>query len=178
MFSIFRACFGTRAVRKALLLQAATIAIVAHPAFAEELTLDDAIRRVLAAAPQNAATAAQVEALTANRDAVSLRPRPSLEVATENFGPPVGDLYDQFQVTATYSQQIERGGKREARVALAERQIDVVGAQALTQRLDLIAGVQLAYVEVQAAEAGIEVMRQRLAIARVVRLNVRHTRAV
>lgn len=166
MFSYIRACFGARAARKIMLLQAATAALMAQPAFAQELTLDDAIRRVLDAAPQTAAVAAQVEALEANRDAVGLRPRPNIEVMTENFGPPIGDLYDQFQITATYSQQIERGGKRDARIALAERQIDVVGAQSLTQRLDLIAGVQLAYVEVQAAEAEIAVMQRRLATAR------------
>lgn len=166
MFSHIGARFGTHAVRRALFLQAATVALAAQPAFAQELTLDDAIRRVLATAPQNASVTAQVDALSANRTAVSLRPRPSVEVMTENFGPPVGDLYDQFQITGTYSQQIERGGKREARVALADRQIDLVRAQAVARRLDIISGVQLAFVEVQTAEAAIGVMRQRLATAR------------
>lgn len=166
MFSHIRARFRTRAACRALLLPAAIATLMASPALAQDLSLDDAIRRVLDNAPHNAAVSAQTEALQASREAASLRPRPNLEVVTENFGPPIGDLYDQFQITATYSQQIERGGKRDARLALAERQIDVVGAQAVAQRLDLIAGVQLAYVEVQAAEADIAVMQQRLTIAR------------
>ncbi|KAE8238986.1 hypothetical protein A4X03_0g8730, partial [Tilletia caries] len=156
---------GTRAASKAMLLPVALAALVASPAFGQDLTLEEAIRRALTAAPQNASVAAQVDALKANRAAADLPPRPSLEIATENFGPPSDSLYDQFQITGTYSQQIERGGKRQARVTLADRQIDVAMAQAVVRRLEFISDVQLAYVEVQAAEAAIGVARERLAIA-------------
>lgn len=165
MFSRIGACRGTRAASKALLLPVALAALVASPAFGQDLTLEEAIRRALAAAPQTAAVAAQVDALTANRAAADLPPRPSLEISTENFGPPSDSLYDQFQITGTYSQQIERGGKRQARVTLADRQIDVALAQAVVRRLEIISDVQLAYVEVQSAEAAIGVARERLAIA-------------
>lgn len=165
MFSRLRACKGTRSARKALLLPVALAALVASPAYGQDLTLEEALRRALAAAPQTASVAAQVDALTANRAAVDLPPRPSLEISTENFGPPSDSLYDQFQITGTYSQQIERGGKRQARVALAERRIDVALAEALVRRLEIISEVQLAYVEVQSAEAAIGVARERLAIA-------------
>lgn len=136
------------------------------PAWAQaELTFDEAVRRTLASAPQGAVAAARIDALTANRTAVGLKPAPSLEVTAENFGPPIGDLYDQFQVTGTYSQRIERGGKRTARVAFADREIDIAQAEYLVQRLDLIATVQRHFVRVQAAEAAIGLARRRLEIA-------------
>jgi cobalt-zinc-cadmium efflux system outer membrane protein len=136
------------------------------PALAQaELTLDDAVRRTLAAAPHGAAVAAHVDVLNARRAAAGLRPAPSVEVMAENFGPPIGDVYDQFQITGSYNQRIERGGKRAARVALADREIDVVEAEFLVQRLELIATVQRQFVRVQAAEAAIGLARRRLEIA-------------
>lgn len=140
---------------------------------AQPLTLDDAIRRTLAAAPQTASTAARIEAQTAARTAAGLGPQPTIEVTTENFGIPSGDLYDQFQVTATYGQRIERGGKREARVAVVDRDMDVTRAEAIVVRLDVIAQVQRLYVEVQATEAQIGIARQRLTMARMVEAEVK-----
>ncbi len=90
----------------------------------------------------------------------------------ENFGLPMGNLYDQFQITGTYSQRIERGGKRQARVDLASRDIDVVQAEALVARLDLIKLVQEGFVEVQALSAKVTVARERLRIAQELRREV------
>jgi len=132
---------------------------------ARGLTLDDAVRRTLAVAPHGAVAAARVDALTASRTAAALKPSPSVEVMAENFGPPIGDVYDQFQITGTYNQRFERGGKRDARVALADREIDLVEAEHLVQRLDLIETVQRQFVRVQAAEAAIGLARRRLEIA-------------
>lgn len=130
-----------------------------------QLTLEVAIRRALSAAPQTAVALARREALVAARDAAGQKPQPSVELTVENFGPPMGDLYDQLQITGTYSQRIERGGKRQARVALASREIAVADAEALVARLDLIKTVQQGFVEIQAADAAIAVARERLRIA-------------
>ncbi len=156
------------AIVVAACLPSAVLAQVAQP-----LTLDDAIRRTLAAAPQTASTTARTEALTAARTAAGLRPQPSIDVQTENFGIPTGNLYDQFQITGTYSQRIERGGKREARVALVDRDMDVVRAEAIVTRLDIIASVQKLYVEVQSAEALINVARQRLTVAQLLEREIK-----
>lgn len=172
MFSHIRARISTRAACRAMLLPVAIAILMASPALAQDLTLEEAIRRALAVAPQNEVAAARVDALIANRTAVGLPPRPTVEVMTENFGVPLGDLYDQFQITGTYSQQIERGGQRDARIAIATRQIDAALAQETVTRLNIIAQVQLAYVEVQAAEANIGVARQRLANAEAVAAEV------
>jgi cobalt-zinc-cadmium efflux system outer membrane protein len=131
----------------------------------QPLTLEEALRRTLSASPQTASAAARIEALAAARTAAGLPPQPTIEVTAENFSPPKRELYDQFQLTGSYSQRIERGGKREARVAVADRDLALAGAMAVTQRLDIIAAVQKIYVEVQAAETSIETARQKLAVA-------------
>lgn len=168
MFSQIRVRIGARAARRATAFLAALATLSTCPVFSQELTLEDAIQRALAVAPQNQAASARVGALIANRAAVGLPPRPSVEVQTENFGVPLGNLYDQFQITGTYSQQIERGGQREARLAIADRQIDAALAQDTITRLNIIAQVHMAYVEVQATDAAIGVARQRLANAQAV----------
>nr|WP_083434474.1 TolC family protein [Sphingomonas sp. Y57] len=139
----------------------------------QTLTLDEAFRRALAASPQTASATARTEALTAARTAAGLRPQPTIEVMAENFGPPKRELTDQFQVTGTYSQRIERGGKRDARVAVANRDLDLAQAEALVARLDIIAAVQRIYVEVQAAEATIGIAREKLAVTEELEREVR-----
>jgi outer membrane protein, heavy metal efflux system len=129
------------------------------------LTLETAIRRALSASPQTAVSSARREALTAARDVAGLKPQPSVDLTVENFGPPLGDLYDELQVTGTYSQRVERGNKRQARVNVASRDIEVAEAEAVVDRLNLIKTVQLGFVEVQAAEAAIAVARERVRIA-------------
>ena len=136
------------------------------------LTLDTAIRRALQASPLSAVGTARREAFEASRDAAGLKPQPTVEVMVENFGLPMGDLYDQFQVTGTYSQRIERGGKRRARVALVESELGIVEAETLIARLDLIKLVQDGFVEAQAAEAKVAVARERLRVTQEVRREV------
>lgn len=129
------------------------------------LSLEEAIRLSLRAAPSTAVTIARREALAAARAAAGLKPQPSVELSVENFGIPIGDLYDQFQVTGTYSQPIERGNKRAARVGMVEREVDIAEAEAIVARLELIRLVQQGFVEVQAAEAAITIARERLRVA-------------
>jgi outer membrane protein, heavy metal efflux system len=129
------------------------------------LTLETAIRRTLAASPLSAVASARRDSLSAAREIAGVKPQPSVDVSVENFGPPMGGLYDQFQVTGTYSQRIERGGKRQARVSVASRDLDIAEAEAIIARLDLIRTVQQGFVEVQAAEAAIAVARDRVRIA-------------
>ncbi|MES2904311.1 MAG: TolC family protein [Pseudomonadota bacterium] len=136
------------------------------------LTLDTAIRRALSASPLTAVGNARREALEASRDAAALKPQPTVEIMAENFGLPMGALYDQFQITGTYSQRIERGAKRGARVELVNSDIGVVEAEALIARLDLIKLVQEGFVEAQATEAKVAVARERLRVAHELRREV------
>jgi len=161
------------ALCSAVVIATITSAVAAQPAdqgvavkpAPDGLTLETAIRRALSAAPQTAVASARRESLAAAREIAGMKPQPSVDLTVENFGPPMGNLYDELQVTGTYSQRIERGGKRQARVNLASRDMDVAQAEAIVARLDLIRTVQQAFAEVQAREAAIAVARERLAIA-------------
>lgn len=129
---------------------------------AEPLTLEEAIRQSVANSPQGEASAARVEVLEAARAAADTKPAPTIDGTVENIG--TGG-FNQFQVDATYNQRIERGGKREARIELAEGDIGVAQAEALIRRLDLAKQVQELYVEVQAAALDLELARSRVEIA-------------
>ena len=95
-------------------------------ASAETVTLDEAVARASEAAPIIRADEAAVAAARAGRQQAGVRPNPSVTVEAENFvGTGPYDVFRQAEITATYSQPIERGGKRDARVALAERDVGV-----------------------------------------------------
>lgn len=143
----------------------AAMVTVAAPAVAETLTLESAIARALAATPQQAAAAARRNTLRAARAVADTRPAGSVEVLGENFGFGGRDLNRQIQIGATYNRPIERGGKRSARIAVAEGDMAVAAAEALVQRLDLAQRVQRLHVEVQAAEAMIALARERVTLA-------------
>ncbi|MGS1016125.1 TolC family protein [Allosphingosinicella humi] len=145
------------------LVATAALSVAAH---AEPLALEDAIARALAAAPQAEANKARLEALRAARGQAGVKPNPSIEVVGENFAGTGPYLVDRAEITASYAQIIERGGKREARVALAERDIEIAKAEANAQRLDIIAVAQRGYVEVQAAEAALGIAKDKLVVAR------------
>ena len=143
----------------------AAVLVSSASAHAQTLTLDDAIARAISASPVGAASAARTDALVARRAAADTRPAASIDVLAENFGIGDSDLYRQFQIGAMYSQRIERGGKRAARVALADAELEVAAAEAFVRRLDIASTVQRLYVEVQAAEATIDIAKARVEIA-------------
>jgi cobalt-zinc-cadmium efflux system outer membrane protein len=149
-------------LRAVLVTVALSLATVVH---GQTLTLEDAVARAIAASPQGAATAARADALTAARAGADTRPAASIDVLAENFGLGGDELRRQIQIGATYSQRIERGGKRAARVAVADADLDVARAEAIVRRLETATTVQRLYVEVQAAEAGIGIARERVSIA-------------
>ncbi len=149
-------------LRAAIVAVALSSAKVVH---GQTLTLEEAVARAIAASPQGAATTARTDALTAARAGADTRPAASIDLLAENFGVGGRELNQQIQIGATYSQRIERGGKRAARVALADSDLDVARAEAVVRRLETATAVQRLYVEVQAAEAGIGIARERVAIA-------------
>lgn len=154
-------------------LQSAAAPAAAPQRARETLTLDSAIVRALAAAPEAESNAARLDALRAARRQAGVRPNPTIEVLGENVaGTGPYRLIDGVEVTASYAQTIERGNKREARIAMAEREIDIATAEALVQRLDIAERVQTAYVAALTAEAMIGVATERVRLARELRAEV------
>lgn len=132
------------------------------PVAAEPLTLEDAITRSMLVSPQGAASAARVEVLEAARAIADTRPAATIDGTVENIG--TGG-FSMVQVDATYNQRLERGGKRQARIDVAEGEIGIAQAEALIRRLDLAKQVQELYVEAQAAALRLELARSRVEIA-------------
>jgi cobalt-zinc-cadmium efflux system outer membrane protein len=134
---------------------------------AHALTLDEAIRRAADAQPILRAGAAAVSAARGARLQAGVRPNPSLTVEAENFlGTGPYGVLNQPEITGTYSQQLERGGKRQARIALADSDIAVAEAATAVERLDLAAQVQRAYLDVLVADEATKVALEALALAR------------
>jgi outer membrane protein, heavy metal efflux system len=140
---------------------------VSPSAIAGPVSLEQAIEKAVAAAPQMQMGEAAVAAAEASRRQAATRPNPSISVESENFiGTGSYDVFRQAELTATYSQQIERGGKRDARLALGASDVRLAQARAATARLDIAAQVQRAYIDAQIAATAVQIAQDRLRIER------------
>ncbi len=134
-----------------------------QPAFGQELTLDAAIAKAAEATPMLRASEASIAAARAGRRQADVRPNPSITVEGENFvGGGRYGVFAQAEITGTYNQPIERGGKRAARVTLAEREIGVAEALARVARLELASAVQRAFVDIVIADYVAQIAASRL----------------
>lgn len=132
-------------------------------ASAEPISLDEAVRRAVAASPAIAAQEAAIRSAEAGRTQSQVRPNPVLSVQAENVaGTGAYNVFRQAETSVTYSQMIERGGKRDARIAYAERDIGVSQAAARLARLDLAQAVQRSFIDAQIAEEVVWLAERRL----------------
>lgn len=151
-------------LRAALLAAALSMAA---PAYAEPLTIQQAIERAIAAAPAIRANQAGIDAAHASRVQAGLRPNPSVTVEAENFaGTGNYNVLGQAEITASYNHTLERGGKRAARMALADSDIAVARAAVAVTRLELAAQVQRAFLDVLLANEGVRIAEETRVIAR------------
>src|SRR3546814_7350448 len=86
----------------------------------------------------------------------------SSDVCSSDLGTGGFSVLEQPEVTVTYEQRIERGGKREARLAYASRGLDLAEAQARLRRLELAQQVQRAFIDVQIADQLVWISERRL----------------
>lgn len=150
-------------LRTALL--AAALAFPATTAFAEPITLEEAIAKAVEAAPSIRANEAAVDAARAGRVQAGVRPNSTVTIEGENLvGSGPYNVFGQAEITGTYSQTIERGGKRDARVAYAERDIGVAEASSRVARLELVSAVQRAFLDVVIAGYVVEIAETRLGV--------------
>lgn len=157
----------------AALLAAASCAGIAQaqtsppPAGAQDvLTLDEALAEAGASSPSNEAAAAGVRASESARTVAGLRPNPSVSAQSENVvgsGPYRG--FDQAETTVTFSMPVELGGKRGARVGVADARIGRAQLDAAITLADVRLKVTQAYIEAVAAERRLGIARDQLKIA-------------
>jgi outer membrane protein, heavy metal efflux system len=150
----------------------AVAALCANPALAQDtpaavpLSLDQALAAAREASPALDAASADLRASSAARTIAGLRPNPSLEVQTENVtgsGPYRG--IDSAETTVGFALPIELGGKRSARIGVADAQGVRARIDAAIAEADLTLRVTQAYVAAVAAERRLGISREQAGIA-------------
>lgn len=132
----------------------------------EAVTLEQAIEHALANAPGVGAADAGVRAAEAQRRAAGLRPNPSVTVEVENVvGTGAYSGLGGSETTVGLALPLELGGKRAARIGLADTQTARARLAIATARADLRLRVTQAYNQGLAAERRLAVARDQLDIA-------------
>lgn len=135
-------------------------------ALAPVLTLDEALDRAGAASPFQDAAAAGIRAAEAQRRVAGLRPNPSIVGEAENVaGTGIYRGLRSSETTVGLALPLELGGKRGARIAVAEAQIGRAGLQAQMARADLRLRVTQTYNAAAAAQRRVEVAEDQVGIA-------------
>jgi len=130
------------------------------------LTLPEAITRGLARAPTISAAQAAVRANAADTAVAALRPNPTLDVEAENVaGTGVYSGLRSTEITVGVSLPLELGGKRAARVGVAEAQGTRARLDAAIAAADLRQRITQAYNEAAASQERARLARDQLAIA-------------
>lgn len=132
----------------------------------EVLTLDSALAQAGVSSPQVEAATAGIRAAEADRTVAGLRPNPSVSAQSENVvgsGPYRG--FDQAETTVTFSMPLELGGKRGARIGVADARIARADLEATIMRADVRLRVTQAYIEAVAADRRLTIARDQLRIA-------------
>ena len=142
-------------VRSAALAALIVVSCVAGRVFAaDRLTLDEAFMRVLDVHPDLAIFRYARQGLDAEAGRAALSPAVTAAVAAENvLGTGAASGTRGAELTISLASVIERGGKRDARVAVASRRIDALVEAEEARRLDVLAEVARRYLDVVAAAA-------------------------
>jgi cobalt-zinc-cadmium efflux system outer membrane protein len=150
--------------------------IVSSEALAQQaapLTLQEAITRAVEADPGLRAAGAGVDAARGGVRQARARPNPELSAEVENFNG-TGELrgFSGAETTFGLSQEIELGGRRGARMRLADRELHGAELDRVLRGLDLIRDVQTAYYDALGAEELVAIARERLTTAEALNTSV------
>ena len=129
-------------------------------------TLDQAIIAAGGSAPAREAATAAIDAAKAGRTVAGLRPNPVAQGQVENIagsGPYAG--LRSAETTVGFAVPIELGGKRGARVAVADAQLSRAELQAAIAAADIRVQITQLYVEAVAAERRLVTARDQAGIA-------------
>jgi outer membrane protein, heavy metal efflux system len=172
----------------AAVLAASTCATIAQAQSEDQraadppLTLTEALAAAGAASPNLEAAAAGVRAAEAQRQVAALRPNPSAFVEAENVaGTGIYQGLQSSETTAGMQLPLELGGKRSARIRVAEARGLRARLDTEIARADLILRVTRSYIDAVAAQRRLATTREQVSVAaeglRVARVRVRAGRA-
>ncbi len=130
-----------------------------EPAAGDALTLTEAVRRAATTDPGLQAALARVRIAMADADQSRLLPNPVLSIVLK-FGP--GDP----QIEASLAQDLIQVLQIRRRASAADNRLRQVAADAVTVALDVTAEVQERYAGVQAGDALIPLLEERLRLVR------------
>lgn len=166
--SSFRLRAHGRGLRLAAGLTAIALPAVlpaAEPA-APALTLDACIEKVLAQNPSLQAAACRGDAADALAEQARARPNPRLEAEAENFGGSGARTgWDAAETTVLLSQEIERGGRRNARTAAAAAEAAGARADHESLRHELVRDTRHAFAAVLLAREQLRLAGEALRLA-------------
>ncbi|WP_447728267.1 TolC family protein [Sphingomonas koreensis] len=131
----------------------------------ETLTLDQALAQAGAISPASEVAALGIEAAQAGRAVAAQRPNPTLNADIENVigtGPYKG--VGEAETTIGFALPLELGGKRPARIAVAEAQTARARVDAMIARADLRLQVTQSYIEAVAAERRLTVAQDQVRV--------------
>lgn len=135
------------------LLLAGVLTMTGSPAFAEPVTLADALARGQDVSPRIAKARAEVKAAEGRAIQAGVRPNPELSVNVENFsGTGPYRSFGQTETSVAVSQQFELGGKRRARKAVAAVERDFAQLALRRTEADLAYDITVAHAELRAAD--------------------------
>lgn len=148
------------------------------PGFAQSATLSlpDAVARVVASNPQLRGREYVLKAAQTRQIRAAQRPALTVNADLEDFaGSGVTQGVDALQTTLRLSGVLELGSKRDARIAAAEQESELVQVDQRAMRLDIFAQVATRFAEVAARQEELAVASEatRLAEVTVERVNER-----
>lgn len=140
-------------VRLAALAAGLTLLAVASGAAAQPFTLADAQERVAQSHPDLRLFVPRREGLEAEARSAALSPALEVQADLENvLGSGTLQGSRSAELTLSLAGMLERGGKREARRALAAARIDALGVQRAATQLDLLAETTRRYLDLAALQ--------------------------
>lgn len=136
------------------------LASFASSAFAEPVTLADALGRAQTGSPLITAAEADVRAAEGRARQAGLLPNPQIDLATENVGG-TGSLtgVQAAETTLSVGQRVELGGKRPARLNAARAEVGTARLRLRITRADLAKAVREAFAQAVAARRRVELSR-------------------
>ncbi len=137
-----------------------------HQQHASVITLEDAVAKAIKAAPRLKASAAGLEAAQGLREQAGYLPNPRIGIEAEDIaGSGQFSGISGAEITYGISQQIEMGGKRGNRIAVAEQGIILSKLDNNIERFNLVRDVHAAYADAVAAQETLRLAEERKELA-------------
>lgn len=166
MKHIFAAMLAVSACTNVVQAQTQSGTLPARPDFSGALSLERALELALANAPGVGAANAGVRAAEAGRRVAGLRPNPSIDVEVENvIGSGGYNGFSSAETTLSMGLPLELGGKRGARIAVADTQTARARLGIAIAQADIRMRVTQAYNDAVASERRLVILRAQTGIA-------------